>query len=253
MNIGDKVVEATIMQLQHLVENKSNIFVGIVDKLKSLNISEQNAEAFTNYLYSRYNRFGGGILMPKDVRNKCKENNILIPNRNYLSKSDILYLDDKALQLWYETEYLGIINNTNDTNKRKKVDLRQYLIQARNIVTTVMGKEYVDKYDSYPDIDWSSELGDITLGRCQTYSSGKPKILINKAITIREEFIDDYLLNVVIHEFIHSLKSCIKDGHDGEWLRVANLVSADTEYTISKYAQEQEGKAFEIALKKLKN
>ena len=38
MNIGDKVVEATIMQLQHLVENKSNIFVGIVDKLKSLNI-----------------------------------------------------------------------------------------------------------------------------------------------------------------------------------------------------------------------
>ena len=233
--------------IRRIIENRSSTWNELYNKLISSNIPEDDAEQFTEYLYSKSNG-PSGIYVPAAVKKACNLKNLSIDN-HYSKRSIIDYLDPEVLYTWYEIEFLGIKNNVNNTNKRAKVDLQQYLMKARNIVTDVMGKDYMIKYDRRPRVAWN-DLGDHILGQCREYSNG-PYIYINNAFKLSEDLVDDYLLNVMTHEFIHSLRSCKEAKHEGEWKRVADLVTQNSQCTIGQYAQHQESIAFHKSLEKL--
>lgn len=43
---------------------------------------------------------------------------------------------------------------------------------------------------------------------------------------------DDAIMNVLIHEILHTCKDCMT--HKGEWKRLANIVNANTKYNITR-------------------
>lgn len=47
-----------------------------------------------------------------------------------------------------------------------------------------------------------------------------------------DEADDDAIMNVLIHEILHTCKDCMT--HKGEWKRLANIVNANTKYNITR-------------------
>lgn len=108
------------------------------------------------------------------------------------------------------------------------------------------------KNDTRPVIKWA-DLGENTLGACDRRLNYGPIIYMHNAFKYNQDLVDDYFMNTLIHEYIHGLKSCAAEGHQGEWKRIADLITLNTSYIIDQYASGAKSKAFEIAKNKMKN
>ena len=166
------------------------------------------------------------------------------PQMDILAK--IIYVSDKV-ELTRKSEKFDI----EPERKLAKIDLDKGLLVARETLFNILGKDYMVKNDKRPSIAWK-DLGDRTLGQCVNANGIKPEIKMHIAFQYNDDLVDDYFMNTLIHEYIHSLKSCVNYNHDGEWERVANLVSNNTNYNISQYASGTESEAFRIAKEKMK-
>lgn len=272
-----------------LNEARTQLWQTAYDAAIRAGVPEDQAESFIEYIWQKGSGLGGlrvpakvkkyiqelvdqGEELPEDiVGHRVKyEDGKYIPTgevfvKEGIGKTVFASLPEKIIKAWYDLVFAPIYSHENTSNVRKKIDLEQYLMKAREIVASAMGREYMTKNDTRPKIRYG-ETGPHTLG---FHRERDNSITISKAFTLSEDLIDEYMLNTVVHEFIHSLRSCTTKNleksykgdskndnhqdvaHSGEWKRVADLVTQHSSCNISRYAQYQEGIAFHNALKKL--
>lgn len=236
--------EATVRLLTEL---RSSTWKELYEKAKRSNIPEEDCEKFIDFLYQK--KGSQTLYIPKNI---AREIGLTGDHSNviYMTWMDRQISDDNFLKL-YNIWYKNISDFENTSNKRAKIDLDKGLLVARETLFNILGKDYMVKNDKRPSIVWK-DLGDHTLGQCVNANGIKPEIGMHIAFQYSDDLVDDYFMNTLIHEYIHSLKSCVNYGHDGEWERVANLVSDNTNYNISQYASGTESEAFRIAKEKMK-
>lgn len=131
----------------------------------------------------------------------------------------------------------------NNTEKRVKVDLQQGLLKARKILTDILGTNYMIKNDKRPNIIWE-DLGEHTLGSCANSTNMRPLIRIHTIFKYNQELTEKYFMDTVIHEYIHSLRSCVNCHHEGEFKRIADLVTNNTSYFIDVNSGPDDGQMF---------
>lgn len=80
-------------------------------------------------------------------------------------------------------------------------------------------------------------------GCCHTRTYKATKEIIENKISINRKLIETdekSLRGVLTHEILHSLKECYNCGHDGEWLRCANIVNKHMGLNIKQYGTYEE-------------
>lgn len=227
--------------LINLKEGRGGNWPLIFDMAKELDLSDEEATRFTDYFWSLRGH-AGAIYISKEIKEAIPE----ISKYSSLVVTDLTEKLDHSLALkilqYYVDKFRGVDSFVNNGEERVSIDLQNAKLRARQILFDVMGDEYMIKNDTRPIFVWG-DLGDHTLGNCH-YRDDKPKITIHNAFKKNKELKDEYFMNTCIHEYIHSLKSCRNEGHGGEFMRVAKLVSNNTDYAIDQYASSIESFAF---------
>ena len=72
------------------------------------------------------------------------------------------------------------------------------------------------------------------LGRCTRNNIFCTYTLEFNHLIFSDEADEDAIMNVLIHEILHTCKDCMT--HKGEWKRLANIVNANTKYNITRCA-----------------
>ena len=72
------------------------------------------------------------------------------------------------------------------------------------------------------------------LGRCTRNNIFYTYELEFNHLIFSDETDEDAVMNILIHEILHTCKDCMT--HKGEWKRLANLVNANTKYNITRCA-----------------
>ncbi len=72
------------------------------------------------------------------------------------------------------------------------------------------------------------------LGRCTRNNIFCTYKLEFNHLIFSDEANEDEVMNVLIHEILHTCKDCMT--HKGEWKRLANIVNANTRYNITRCA-----------------
>lgn len=117
---------------------------------------------------------------------------------------------------------------------RLEHDLKIYAKKAR---------EVLNDFELYPDDDilvtFNNRLSR-ALGRCCYTHDYLTGLTVPRRIEIRTDCFlsvsvsDLDIMNILIHEYLHA---CFPyDGHNGQWLYWANVISNNSEYTIQKYS-----------------
>lgn len=280
-----------ILGEERLDEARTQLWQDAYNSAVGAEIPEDQAELFIEYIWQKasgmtglripakvkqylQNELDSGAELPEQVihRRRQFQDGQYVPTgevsiRDNINKTEFSSLPSDVIKIWYDLIFAPIYNHENTTGVRKKTDLEQYLMKAREVVASVVGRDYMAENDTRPKIRFGE-----TDEHVLAYHSDRDNcITLSSAFKSNEDLIDDYAMNTLIHEFIHSLRSCnpkklertYKAGngekpsyqdiaHSGEWKRVADLITEKTSHTISRYAQSQESKAFHAALDKLK-
>ena len=72
------------------------------------------------------------------------------------------------------------------------------------------------------------------LGRCTRNNIFCTYALEFNHLIFSDEADEDAVMNVLIHEILHTCKDCMT--HKGEWKRLANIVNTNTRYNITRCA-----------------
>ncbi len=72
------------------------------------------------------------------------------------------------------------------------------------------------------------------LGRCTRNNIFYTYELEFNHLIFSDETNEDEVMNVLIHEILHTCRDCMT--HKGEWKRLANVVNANTKYNITRCA-----------------
>ena len=106
-------------------------------------------------------------------------------------------------------------------------DLEKMFDEALEIVKENIGDYEIRKIVRPITINYRAKK---RWGLCET-SPDRARIEISSRI-LRDEIPDDATMNVIIHEILHSVKGC--KGHKGLWRSLANRITRNTKYKISK-------------------
>lgn len=239
------------LTINKILEARSSRWEAVKQYALDKGIPNENIDAFVDYIYSI--KSGTNQL---HVRKSCKDkliqaigedgngfNNISLTG--FRDHSDLPNLD-KAYEIIIKDLYDQFKETSqyeNNDVKRARIDLQQGLLKARKILTDVLGTEYMSKNDRHPRIEWK-DLGEHTLGMCYTRNNKTPVIAIHDIYKYNQELAEKYFMSTVIHEYIHSLSSCRKCSHGGEFKRIADLVTNNTSYYIDATSGPEEGRVF---------
>lgn len=106
-------------------------------------------------------------------------------------------------------------------------------------------KNYMEMFNKAMDVvhDLGIETGNITdvklnyraknrFGQCRKHNATNTYSLNFNYLIFDDDADDVAIMNTIIHEILHTCKDCMT--HKNEWKRLANYVTANTEYTISR-------------------
>ena len=117
--------------------------------------------------------------------------------------------------------------------------------EVYNLLTDILGSSYMRKNDSKPKIKFDN-LSNKNIGKCIrfqeiTYKGTKncTNILISDLFKNSKYLTKEDLFKVILHEYLHSLKSCRGCGHDGEFAKIAQLINSRTDYHVGTYVDDE--------------
>lgn len=176
---------------------------------------------------------------------------------------DEAFDQEKADQLQRAKEYLA--NNPDDPDIQEVIDkikelegegsntvpmsnrIQNYLEESRKLLKKVFGDEFYENNDTQVTIGIAN-LGPRTAGRCITRKNPYKQTVTSTRIEINkyvEDYSNDMLYALVIHEYVHSLKCCIfggdyDGGHNSTWKRIANALSSEIGMSASSFMNIEE-------------